>query len=72
MRNICLMRTSMNIPKDLLEEAVHRSGAPTQTMAVVMGLQELIRKKKMESLLKLKGTDVLGLSSKDLRRMRKR
>lgn len=62
----------MNIPRDLLEEAVQVSGAPTQTMAVVMGLQELIRKKKIEKLLKLKGSDALGLSPQDLRNMRKR
>lgn len=62
----------MNIPKDLLEEAIRVSDAPSQTMAVVMGLQELIRKKKIERLLKMKGTDALGLSSKDLQRMRKR
>lgn len=66
------MRTSMNIPKELLEEAVLVSGAPTQTMAVVMGLQELIRKKKVEKLLKLKGSDALGLTTQDLRKMRRR
>lgn len=62
----------MNIPKELLDEAVLVSGAPTQTMAVVMGLQELIRKKKVEKLIKLKGSDALGLTSQDLRRMRRR
>ena len=62
----------MNIPKELLEEAVLVSGAPTQTMAVVMGLQELIRKKKVEKLLKLKGSDALGLTAQDLRKMRRR
>lgn len=66
------MRTSMNIPKDLLEEAIRISDAPSQTMAVVMGLQELIRKKKIDRLLKMKGTDALGLFPKDLHRMRKR
>ncbi len=66
------MRTSMNLPKELLEEAVAMSGAPTQTMAVVMGLQELIRKKKMERLLKLKGSEAIGLTQKDLQGMRKR
>ncbi len=62
----------MNIPNDLLREAVQVSGAPTQTMAVVMGLQELIRKKKMERLLRMKGSDLLGLSPKDLQKMRQR
>jgi hypothetical protein len=66
------MRTSMKIPKDLLEEAVRLSGAPTQTMAVVMGLEELVRRKKLERLARLRGSGVLGLTARDLRRMRLR
>ena len=66
------MRTSMHIPKELLDEAVQMSGVKTQTMAVILGLEELIRKKKLEALMRLKGSDVLGLSAKDLRRMRRR
>ena len=62
----------MNIPRELLKEAVRVSGATTQTMAVVMGLEELIRKKRLDALLKLKGTGALGLTQKDLRRMRAR
>ena len=38
------MKTTMNIPADLLKEAIEASQAQTQTMAVVMGLQELIEK----------------------------
>ncbi|MBI2082889.1 MAG: hypothetical protein HYT76_04905 [Deltaproteobacteria bacterium] len=60
----------MNIPKGLLEEAVKASGASTQTMAVVMGLEELIRRKRLEGLMKLKGTGAIGLTQKDLRKMR--
>ncbi len=66
------MRTSMNIPKELLEEAMRLGDIPSKTMAVVMSLQEFIQKRKIEQLLKLKGSGVLGLSQKDLRRMRKR
>lgn len=62
----------MNIPKELLSEAVRVSEAPTQTMAVVMGLQELIRKKKMDRLIRMKGSDALGLLPKDLKGMRRR
>jgi hypothetical protein len=62
----------MNIPKELLAEAVKLSGAPTQTIAVVMGLQELIRKKRLERLLTLQGTDAVVLGRRDLRAMRRR
>jgi hypothetical protein len=62
----------MNIPRDLLEEAVRLSGAKTQTMAVVMGLEELIRRKKLERLARLRGSGALDLTTRDLRRMRSR
>lgn len=62
----------MIIPKNLLSEAVHLSGANTNTMAVVMGLEELIRKKRLEKLLTLKGSGAIRLSKADLKRMRHR
>lgn len=62
----------MNIPMDLLNEAVRASGAATKTMAVVLGLEELIRRKRVEALLKLQGTGIVKLTRKDLRRMRRR
>ena len=62
----------MHIPKDLLDEAVRVSGVGTQTMAVVLGLEELVRRKRLEALLKLKGKGVVGLSRDDLRKMRSR
>ena len=62
----------MNIPRELLEEAVRVSGASSQTTAVVMGLQELIRKKRMERLLSLRGTDAVVLSDAELERQRRR
>ncbi len=62
----------MNIPRDLLQEAVRVSGAASQTMAVVMGLQELIRKKQLETLISLKGSGAVHLTQRDLRKMRAR
>lgn len=66
------MRTSMNIPKELLEEAVRASGASSQTMAVVMGLQELIRTKRLERLVSLRGTDAVVLPAAAQKRSRRR
>lgn len=62
----------MYIPETLLEEAVKVSGANSKTTAVVLGLEELIRKKRIEALLELKGSGALGLSRADLGRMRRR
>ncbi len=69
---ICMMRTTMNIPKDLLAEAVEVSGASSQTMAVIIGLEELIRKKKLEQLAKLQGSGALSLRAKEQKRLRSR
>jgi hypothetical protein len=49
-----LVKKTMNLPKELLEEAVKLSDSPTQTSAVILALQEFVRKKKLEKLLKLR------------------
>lgn len=66
------MRTSMNIPKDLLREAVELSGASSQTTAVIMGLEELIRKKRLEKLASLQRSGILNLEQRQLKKMRSR
>ena len=63
-------KKTVNLPKELLEQAVQVSGATTQTMAIIMGLRELIRKKRLEALLKLRGH--IKLSQADLKKMRSR
>lgn len=60
----------MNIPKDLLKEAVHLSGASSQTIAVVLGLQELIKKKRLERLAALQGSDAIEMSPAAIKKMR--
>ncbi len=62
----------MNIPTDLLKEAVELSGAASQTMAVVLGLQELIKKKRLEKLASLQGSGAIQLDQKKLKKLRGR
>lgn len=62
----------MNIPADLLKEAIEASQAQTQTMAVVMGLQELIRKKRLKELRSLRGSEIVKLDTAGLRKSRSR
>ncbi len=57
------MRTSMNIPKELLEEACEAAGVKTQTMAVILGLQELVRQKKIRKLMSLGGKGLVSRPS---------
>jgi hypothetical protein len=66
------MKTTMNIPNDLLQEAVKLSGAASRTMAVILGLQELIKKKRLEKLASLHGSDAIQLSDKEYKKMRSR
>lgn len=62
----------MNIPKDLVREAMRLSDAASQTQAVIMGLEELIRKKRLEKLAGLRGSGRVALTQAQLRRMRTR
>jgi hypothetical protein len=66
------MKTTMNIPKDLLKEAMDLSGAASQTMAVILGLQELIKKKRLEKLASLQGTGVIRLTKSEMNTLRTR
>lgn len=65
-------KTTMYIPEKLLKEAMRVSRATTRTMAVLLGLEELIRRKKREDLLTLKGSGVVKLTLSQLQHMRAR
>lgn len=49
------MKTTLNIPEDLLKEAMAKSKCKTRTDTVISGLKELIRKKKIERVLSSAG-----------------
>lgn len=49
------MRTTIDLPVDLVEEAKRLSGAPTKTATIVIALKTLIDRKKVENLRKLRG-----------------
>ena len=49
------MRTTLDIPVELLEEARERLGVKSKTDAVVLSLQELVRRKRIEELKSLLG-----------------
>lgn len=64
------MRTTLDLPEDLLEEAMRLSKAKTKTSAVILSLQELINKKRIETLRKMKGKISLDIDLDALRRDR--
>lgn len=67
------MRTTLNIPEDLIEEARSLLKFQSKTDTVIVALEELIRKKKVEQLKRLAGKVELDLDlDSSRRRPRKR
>jgi hypothetical protein len=64
------MRTTMDLPKDLLEEAQKLCGAKTKPSTVILSLQKFIEVKKIEHLRSLRGKLDLNVDLKRLRRDR--
>lgn len=64
------MRTTLNLPEDLLKEAQKLAGTSSKTSTVIYSLQELIRLKKIERLRKLRGLLDLDIDPETLRRER--
>ncbi len=63
------MRTTFDLPEELLEDARKAARLATKREAVVAGLQELLRKAKREDLRRLAGRMDLRV---DLRKSRRR
>ena len=64
------MRTTLDIPADLLEEAQRLAGTSSKTATVVCSLQELIRVRRLRELRRLRGRLPLELDLPTLRRDR--
>jgi Arc/MetJ family transcription regulator len=50
------MKTTMNVPDELLAEALRLSGEKTRTRAVVVALEEFVRRRRVDALLGEAGT----------------
>ena len=64
------MRTTLDLPEDLVKEAMRLCNIKTKTGAVILSLRELINKKKIEKLRKLQGKLDLDIDLDTLRRDR--
>ena len=49
------MRTTLDLPENLLEEAMKTTRIQTKTKVIITALEELIRKSKISGLKKFKG-----------------
>ena len=66
------MRTTLDLPEDLLEEARTALGFKSKTDTVVMALRELLRRRRLEELKGLMGRVRLELDVPASRRRRRR
>ena len=49
------MRTTLDLPEDLLNEAMKAAHSDTKTAVIIKALEELVRKSKITDLKKYKG-----------------
>jgi Arc/MetJ family transcription regulator len=66
------MRTTIDIPQELFEEAQSILGFKSKTDVVIYSLQEVIRKKKLKELADLAGRVKFEKSAKELRSKHKK
>jgi len=56
------MRTTLDLPENLLEEAMKTTHIQTKTKVIITALEELIRKSKISELKKFKGKVDIGIN----------
>ena len=62
------MRTTLDIPRELIEEARRILGFKSKTDTVILSLQELIRRRRIEELKDLMGSVELNIDLEESRR----
>ena len=66
------MRTTLDLPKELIDEARHLLGFKSKTDTVVLSLRELIRRRRLEELKSLLGSVQLDVDVAASRRRPRR
>jgi len=66
----CIMRSTIDINDELLEEAKALTGAKTKKELIDLSLRELIRRRRREHLASLFGSGVLAISADEIEKMR--
>jgi hypothetical protein len=61
------MRTSLDIPAELIKKAQHLGGLKNKTTTIIVSLQEFINNRKMDALRQLKGNIDLKIDLPSLR-----
>ena len=66
----CILRSTIEIDEELIEEAKALTGIKTKKEVVAYSLRELIRKKRREHLVGLFGSKMLDLNPEDIEKIR--
>ena len=61
------MRTTLDLPEDLLKEAMKTSGIKTKTHVIIAALKDLIRKSRLSGIKEFKGKVDLDIDMNSLR-----
>ncbi len=61
------MRTTLDLPEDLLLEAMKATNIKTKTKVITIALKDLVRKSKISSLKKYKGKVDLDINLDNIR-----
>ena len=61
------MRTTVDIPQELVEKAIELTDAKTKTDVIRLAIQELIRRESMKKLLAYRGKVDLDINLDELR-----
>ncbi|MBN1664884.1 MAG: type II toxin-antitoxin system VapB family antitoxin [Deltaproteobacteria bacterium] len=61
------MRTTLNLPKDLIDEAMKATQINTKTQLIITALEDLIRKSKLSGLKEFKGKIDLDIDMNAIR-----
>ncbi len=64
------MRTTLDLPENLLDEAMKITHTNTKTRVIIKALEELIRKSKISDIKKFKGKFDLDIDIDELRNRR--
>jgi len=49
------MRTTIDIPDEIITDAMEASGLKTKTATIILGLKEVVRRRRIDRLIALKG-----------------
>ena len=61
------MRTTLDLPDDLINEAMKATSINTKTKVIIVALEDLIRKSNSSGLKKFKGKVNLGIDMNSIR-----